>query len=149
MIWAGAAESHTVRIDRVQHKFLMWLLSHCSTAYTDSLSYPHLLEHFKIPSLAARRVQHDILFVRNAFRGKLDSHIILGCFSFHVPTRSTRTQRLLSVPRARVNTIMDGFMCRAPKHVNAFLNCEMLEPDIFHDSFDMFKPKTIRYVSAL
>ena len=28
VIWAGAAESHTARIDRVQHKFLMWLLSY-------------------------------------------------------------------------------------------------------------------------
>ena len=26
VIWTGAAETHTARIDRVQHKFLMWLL---------------------------------------------------------------------------------------------------------------------------
>ena len=27
VVWAGAAKSHTVRVDRVQHKFLLWLLS--------------------------------------------------------------------------------------------------------------------------
>ena len=27
VIWAGAAETHTARIDRVQHKFIMWLLN--------------------------------------------------------------------------------------------------------------------------
>ena len=25
VVWAGAADSYTVRVDRVQHKFLMWL----------------------------------------------------------------------------------------------------------------------------
>ena len=24
-VWAGAGDYHTVRVDRVQHKFLMWL----------------------------------------------------------------------------------------------------------------------------
>ena len=41
VIWAGAADSHTVRVDRVQHKFLMWLSHHSSPGST-SLSYPDL-----------------------------------------------------------------------------------------------------------
>ena len=28
VIWAGAAKTHLVRVERVQHKFLMWLASH-------------------------------------------------------------------------------------------------------------------------
>ena len=148
MIWAGAAESHTLRVDRVQHKFLIWLVSHCSSGYSESLSYPHLLRHFKIPSLSSRRVQHDILFLRNIFRGRLDSPTLLECFSFHVPTRSTRTQRLICVPRARVNTIMHGFMCRVPKHMNSFLTHEV-SPDIFNDGMGTFRAKAIKYVLSL
>ena len=62
VVWAGAADSHTARVDRVQHKFLIWLLTHTSSGYAASLSYESLLLHFKIPSLASRRVQHDLLF---------------------------------------------------------------------------------------
>ena len=36
VIWAGAADSHTVRVERVQHKFLMWLSRHSSSGPTPS-----------------------------------------------------------------------------------------------------------------
>ena len=36
VIWAGAVDTHTVRIDRVQHKFLIWLLSNTSGHTTSS-----------------------------------------------------------------------------------------------------------------
>ena len=49
VIWAGAAETHTARIDRVQHKFLMWLLSYTLSGYAPSLSYENLLHHFRLP----------------------------------------------------------------------------------------------------
>ena len=51
VIWTGAAETHTARIDRVQHKFIMWLLSHTSSGNAPSLSYENLLHHFRLPSL--------------------------------------------------------------------------------------------------
>ena len=54
VVWAGAASSHTVRVDRVQHKFLIWLLTHTSSGQANSLSYGSLLLHFKIPSLTSR-----------------------------------------------------------------------------------------------
>ena len=55
VIWTGAAETHTARIGRVQHKFLMWLLKYTSSGYAPSLSYENLLHHFRLPSNAARR----------------------------------------------------------------------------------------------
>ena len=63
VIWAGAAKTHTERVDRVQHKFLMWLNSHTSSS-CPSLSYQALLDHFGIPSLASRRTQFDLLFLK-------------------------------------------------------------------------------------
>ena len=73
VVWAGAANTHTVRVDRVQHKFLIWLLTHTDSGHSQSLSYSDLLNHLKIPSLASRRVQHDLLFLRNIIRGKVDT----------------------------------------------------------------------------
>ena len=52
VIWAGAADTHTARIDRVQHKFIMWLLSYTLSGYAPSLSYANLLHHFRLPSLS-------------------------------------------------------------------------------------------------
>ena len=114
VIWAGAADSHTVRVDRVQHKFLIWLLTHTS-GQTSSLSYRDLLHHFHLPSLKARRVQHDLLFLRNVLQARYDSSLLLRSFSLHVPARSTRTPTLFTVPRARVNTVMCGYFVESQK----------------------------------
>ena len=145
VIWAGVAESHARRVDRVQHKFLLWLLTHTSSGHSDSLSYDSLLRHFKLPSLAQRRVQHDMLFLRNILRGRVDSQVLLTSFPLHVPPRSTRTPTLFSVPRARVRTVECGMFCRIAKTMNVFL-ANHSEVDIFHDSIDTFRARVIRYI---
>ena len=81
MIWKGAVEAHTAWIERAQHKFLIWLLnisqisnfrftnfsflSDTLSGYSPSTSYENLLHHFMLPSLKPRRMQHDIIFIRN------------------------------------------------------------------------------------
>ena len=97
VIWTGAAKTHTVRVDRVQHKFLMWLQSHTASGHCPSLSYPDLLNHFKIPTLSSRRIQHDLMFIRNIFRCRLNSLALLACFSLHVPARPTRTPNVFYI----------------------------------------------------
>ena len=79
VVWAGAAKSHTVRVDRVQHKFLLWLNSHCNIP-CQSLSYSALSRHFGVPFLSSRRVQHDLLFLKGLFAGKINSPELLGKF---------------------------------------------------------------------
>ena len=148
VIWAGAADSHTVRVDRVQHKFLMWLSHHSSSGST-SLSYPELCRHFKVISLSARRVQHDLLFLRNILSTKLDSPILLESFSLHVPTRSTRNCHLFYEPRARVNTVQRGTFCRLPRLTNSFLSGRDVTADIFSDSFGTYRGHVLRYVAGL
>ena len=148
VVWAGAAKSHTVRVDRVQHKFLTWLLAHTTSGQANSLSYDHLLSHFKLPSLAQRRVQHDILYLRNIMRGKVDAEALLDSFPLHVPPRSTRTLTLFAVPRARVKTIETGMFCRTAKNMNAFL-ASGSGADIFYDSFVVFRAHVIKYVLSI
>ena len=145
VIWAGAAETHTVRIDRVQHKFLIWLLSYTTSGHSRSLEYSDLLNHFQIPSLASRRVQHDLLFVRNVVISRIDSDILLRNFSLHAPTRSIRTQRLFYVPRPRVNTVKRGLFIRVPNLVNSFLG-SVPEADFFADDFSTYKTRVVTYV---
>ena len=90
VIWAGAAKTHLARVERVQHRFLMWLASHtqptCSSLDYDSVA----CEFYDVRSLRARRVQGDVLFLAKLFRGLISSPYLLQCFSFHVPSRITR-----------------------------------------------------------
>ena len=147
MIWAGAANSHTVRVDRVQHKFLMWLSHHSSSGPTPSLSYQDLCRHFRIPSLSARRLQHDLLFLRNIHSNNLNSPQLLDSFPLNVPARSTRNRSLFYEPRARVNTVLNGLFCRLPRVTNRFLNTREVTADIFRDSPGIYRGHVLRYVA--
>ena len=107
VIWSGAAAVHVNRLGRIEHKFLMWLNANCRHR-SSSLSYADLLQHFKLTSISARHVQHDIMFIRNVFKGRVLSAFLLRAFSLSVPSRTTRRQAstLINVPFARVNAGM-------------------------------------------
>ena len=117
VVWAGAAAVHTDRVDRVQHRFLMWLNAH-SRNRSPSMSYADLLKHFRLCSMSSRRTQHDILFARNVLTGKISSSFLLSAFSLCTPRRSTRQQVLMHVSYARVNTVKCGLFVRLPRAVN-------------------------------
>ena len=76
VIWAGAARCHLVRVERVQHKFLMWL-SHSTDVGCPSLAYDNLLKFYGLQSLQARRLQCDVLFVYKVFKGYFASSHLL------------------------------------------------------------------------
>ena len=98
--------------------------------------------------LASRRVQHDLLFIRNLFHSRLDSHILLRSFYLHAPTRSTRTQPLFYEPRPRVNKVKRGLFFRVPQLVLSFL-CGVPEVDVCADALVTFKAHVVKYVSRL
>ena len=132
----------------MQHKFLMWLLTHTDSGHSQSLSYSDLLHHLKIPSLASRRVQHDLLFLRNIIRGEVDCPVLLESFPLHVPSRSTRTVSVFTVPRARVRTVDSGMFCRVPKVMNTYLSSAS-NPEVFYEGLAVFRARVIRYVLNL
>ena len=115
---------------------------------SSSLSYPDLCRHFKIPSLAARQVQHDLLFLRNILSAKLDTPLLLESICLHVPTRSTRNRPLFYEPRARVNTVQRGMFCRLPRVTNSFLSGRDVTADVFSDSFSAYRGHVLRYVAG-
>ena len=120
VVWGGAAETHLKRLERVQHKFLMWLCHRCRI--TDpTLRYEELLQRFRVASLAGRRRQHDLLFIRNVHRQAIDSSFLLYHLPLVVPSRTLRRHALFYVPHARVNTVQRGLFCRIPRLCNSFL----------------------------
>ena len=144
VVWGGAAEVHMKRIERVQHKFLMWLCARCRVT-GPTLQYEELMEFFGVSTLAARREQLDIMFLRNVHRHIIDSPFLLSQFPIAAPTRQLRTRVLFNTPYARVNTVRCGLFCRISKACNAFLN-ENRDVDVWVHSAGMFKKSVIAYV---
>ena len=136
-MWGGAAKTHTDRIERIQHKFLIWLTVN-SGIHSDSLSYSNLLSTFSFTSLSARRVQHDLVYVARLFKHKIDCTSLRSCFGLAVPPRSVRRRDLLAVPFARVETIKNGLFCRVPRLMNEFLR-QNDQLDLFTDPLGRIK----------
>ena len=86
---------HVKRTERVQHKFSMWLCGRCRISNV-SFEYTELLRYFGLTSFAARRVQHDLMFMRNIQNQSVDSSFLLGCFPLTVPT--PHSAKTLTVP---------------------------------------------------
>ena len=146
VIWGGAANSHLERLDKIQHKFLIWLAS-ISTKQSQNLEYAHLLTLFKIPSLTMRRKQYDIFFVHKILAGKIDSAFLLGSFPLHVPARNTRAMAntFMHVPPGMKETVKQGVFCRAPKVFNEFVTTSPLS-DPFNCTFGQFRSQVRHYV---
>ena len=148
VIWGGAAKCHLDRLERVQHKFLIWLASHIHKSRTShSLAYHDLLKFFKICSLSQRRIQYDICFVLKIITAKFDSAYLLGSFPLHVPQRQTRGMRnnFLHVHVPRVETIKRGLFYRAVLAFNEHLT-RYPEADPFNMPYSCFRASVIRYV---
>ena len=143
----GAAKTHLDRIERIQHKFLLWLDYHSATA-SRSLNYNDLLQQVNVTSLSSRRHQHDLLFLRNLFRGRVDSPALLGRFSLSAPQRLGRRLQLFHVPFGRVSSVMGGLFTRLPRSMNNFVH-KCPESDIFHDTLHSFKTAVISHVRSI
>ena len=100
IVWAGAAKSHLTRLERVQHKFLIWLANR-TNAHSDSLNYDDLLEAFGLKSLHARRTENDIVFLCKIFKGFVSSTCLLRSFCLHVPMRKCDVDAFSCAARAR------------------------------------------------
>ena len=147
VVWGGAAKSHTDRIERVQHKFLMWLSAHIYGA-PQNLEYSRLLSYFSLCSLSARRTQHDLVFLARIFKSQIDSSLLRSYFGLAAPSRPTRQFALFAVPYARVETIRMGLFCRLPKVMNEFLR-HCIRVDIFDDSLHFIKSNIKKYVKTV
>ena len=147
VVWSGAAVTHLKRLEKVQHKFLMWLARH-SDKPTDMADYRSLLAHFNVRSIKARFAQYDLMFLFHIHHGKIDCSDLLAAFGLSVPGRSTRAIALWSVPRGRVNTVQRNVFTRTPSLCNSFLNCDT-GVDFFTSTVSSFKSSVISFTMTL
>ena len=149
VVWSGAAKTHLKRLERVQHKFLVWLAARArDTDRLAGLEYRNLLNSFHVPSLEARRVQADLVYLRKIVSGKTDYSFLLSCFSLHIPRRPTRNNSMFNVPFARVSTVKMGTFVRLVTLANAFI-LKNPQVDFFVDGFVIFKSSVLAYVANM
>ena len=129
VVWAGAAKTHVQRLERVQHKMLMWLATH-STNPSQTLDCRHLLSHFSVSCIRTRLVQHDLTFLHSLVSGRIKSADIVGMFGLCVPARRTRGRAILHEPTARVETIRACMFCRLHRHINEMYE-RVADADLF------------------
>ena len=146
VIWGGAANAHLNRIEKIQHKFLIWLCGRCRITNV-SLDYVNQLQYFGLASLKSRRLQYDLLFIRNLYKHKINSSYLLESFPLAAPSRALRNPVIFHVPYARVNTVKASMFVRIPRHYNSFNNA-CREADIWHCSADQFRKHVISYSFA-
>ena len=144
VVWAGAAQSHIQRLERIQEKFLLWLSARCRVTGV-SLSYRDLAAHFKVSTLGSRFDQHDILFIRNVHCHKIRSSFLLDKFPLAVPARRLRHNCLFATSFARVNTVKSCVFNRAPSACNVFLDVNR-DVDVWQTSAQDFKKRVALYV---
>ena len=149
VIWGGAAKTHMDKLERIQHKFLMWLSFKSSPEFR-SLDYADLLEKFKVTSLQNRRKQYDILFLHKILTSRTDSAPLLECISIHVPVRRSRASpgTLLHVPFGSRDSVRWGIFCRGPSTFNAML---VAQPDLdpFCNTHHQFTSRVKNYAKRL
>ena len=129
------------------HKAMPGWLNNHSSSPCQSLGYPDLTHHFGVPLLSARRIQHDLLFLKGLFTGKTNSAELLEKFPLHVPPRSTRTTPLFAENHARISAVQTGLLCRLARETNVMLS--KMKCDFFTLSFNTYKHHVIKYISNL
>lgn len=88
-VWRPHYASHTLRLERVQKRFL-WHLAYTSGIAKRKRSYKERLLHFNMISLQKRRDLLDALFLFKILRRKIDCPQLLSRIKFRVPTKSPR-----------------------------------------------------------
>lgn len=115
-VWSPTTTSHIKSIERVQHKFLIFVARKFFNDRSTPLNYSHYEERLKLKSLENRRIIADIKFIINAFKGTIDSSTFLHLFTLHVPSRVTKTKSVFSHNRR------DSCFNRMMTNFNLFVN---------------------------
>ena len=141
VIWSGAAVSHLARLERLQHRFLMWLGAN-TRADCPSLEYGSLLRHFNTMSIRSRFVHADLMFMYSVFNHRIDCNQLVSMFGLSVPGRRSRHTGLLHEPFARVNVVKNSMFSRIPRSVNMLLQhapaIDILQPTSFRKDALMY-----------
>ena len=120
VVWAGTAKSHLDRLERIQHKFLMFLAG-TRRDHLNVLNYNELCVRYNVQKLSKRRSALDLSFLHGLFNGRIDSTSLVERFSLRVPARQTHSNELFALTNPRVSVCNASLFFRLPRVMNSIL----------------------------
>lgn len=145
VVWRPHYAAHSLRLERVQKRFL-WHLAFSRGIAKKVRSYNNRLRHFKMISLDKRRRLNDATFVCKVMAHKIDCPQILSTFNFRAPSRVPRSQITpLRPPQRRTVLGSNSPYARFCKVVNGcsdvidlhFNSLSQLRTNIYKYHFDL------------
>lgn len=104
VVWNPNYESHRVRIESIQKKFLWYVF--CKFGWQEYIRfapYDVKCKLLNIESLSNRRKNSSALFVFDLLSGRIDAPNLLSLIDFNIPSRTLRNHEFLRLQRRRTN----------------------------------------------
>lgn len=125
VIWSPFYRCHVARLERVQGKFVKYLLSKLRFPY-GNVSHETRLLLCGFQSLEIRRRGAFLLFLYKLLRGTISCDSLLRLVSFNTTLRVTRGRPLFRVQTHRTNYGTQTFVDRLMWHYNRyFCDCDI------------------------
>lgn len=134
VVWAPHSENHVSRIERVQKKFLKFVLSFVRLV-NPLPTYELRCSWLGIQTLELHRQIQSFIFVFDLINGIIDCPDLLALIPFFVPPRRLRYNLIFNVPYHHTNYGLNSTLTRAFIHLNAistnqqrnFVNPQIIE----------------------
>ena len=134
VIWAPTYQCHIDRLERVQAKFVKFLLYKYRFPY-ENVSHEIRLLLVGLSSLETRRRNSYLFFLYKLIKGSIDCESLLSKLNFRIPGRHTRLLQLFIVAPHRTNY---GFRAFTDRLTNNY-NLHFSNVDIFCNSLASLK----------
>ena len=121
VVWSPFYQCYIGAIERVQNKFVKYLLLKHRFPYQD-LSYETRLLLCGLDSLEHRRRFAMVILLHRIVNGSLDCVTLTESILFHVPPRHTRQQRLFFEAPHRTNYGLNAFTDRMLRNYNRYFS---------------------------
>lgn len=131
IIWSPYQLSYKSKLEKIQQTFLRFLSYKCSIPRDPHSSYSPILFILNLETLERRRLRLDLYFAFKLFSGIIDCPDFLSRFSFHVPTRSTRTRNTFYM-NMEITNYANNYPCNRIMQFTNELNIDYFASPNFH-----------------
>ena len=96
------------RIEKIQKRFLKYLVYRQTGIYPKNLSYEHLIDQFNFSTLSYNRTNSGLKYLSKVLNNKVDDPEFLSNIKFNTEMRKTRLKNLFYLSTPRTNTCINS-----------------------------------------
>lgn len=144
IVWRPHYAAHTLRLERIQKRFL-WHLSFSVGMAKKLPSYKDRLAHFKIITLENRRNVLDLIFTYKVLRNRVNSAELLSKFKIKVPYRYPR-HKIVGLLQPPFRKSVMGYNSAIPRLCRLHNEYSSMT-DVWSDSLFEFRGKILEGIN--